>query len=42
MGGPLPVDAIEHLANNRTLGKYRFVPLVTEAMEVQTARKPIR
>ena len=34
VGGRLPVDAIEHLASNRPLGQYRFVPLVTEELSL--------
>jgi hypothetical protein len=34
IGGPLPSDVIERLAENRPLGKYRFVPLVTEELSL--------
>jgi hypothetical protein len=34
LGGPLPSDVIERLAENRPLGRYRFVPLVTEELSL--------
>jgi hypothetical protein len=34
IGGPMPVDVIERLAALRSLGNYRFVPLVTEELSL--------